>query len=114
MKNDPRRTKFGSFMRKYSLDEIPQILSVLKGHMSVIGPRPHLPSEVATYTREQHLRLSVKPGLICLREIKGRSHLSFDEWLRLDLEYVETRCLSTDLKIFLKSIPAVLSGEGAY
>jgi lipopolysaccharide/colanic/teichoic acid biosynthesis glycosyltransferase len=114
MKEDPRRTPFGSVMRKYSLDELPQILSVLMGHMSIIGPRPHLPSEVATYTVEQHARLSVKPGLICLREIRGRSHLSFEEWLRLDLEYVETRSLKTDFKIFLLSIPAVLSGNGAY
>jgi lipopolysaccharide/colanic/teichoic acid biosynthesis glycosyltransferase len=114
MKNDPRRTPFGTIMRKYSLDELPQIFAVLGGSMSVIGPRPQLPPTVATYTPEHQRRLSVKPGLICLREVKGRSRLSFDEWVQLDLEYIQNQSLLMDLKIFLLSIPAVLSGDGAY
>ncbi|HEY0867759.1 MAG TPA: sugar transferase [Fimbriimonas sp.] len=114
MKKDPRVTKLGRFMRKYSVDELPQLFSVLSGHMAIIGPRPHLPEEVNTYKFEQRARLLVKPGLICLREIKGRSHLSFEEWVALDLEYVNTRSLFLDTKIFLLAIPAVLRGEGAY
>jgi lipopolysaccharide/colanic/teichoic acid biosynthesis glycosyltransferase len=114
MRDDPRRTRCGTILRKYSVDEIPQFISVLLGHMSVVGPRPHLPSEVATYDEFQKARLSVKPGLVCLREIAGRSHLSFEEWVRLDLEYVRNRSLSADLRVFLRAIPAVLSGEGAY
>lgn len=114
MRNDPRITKIGRFIRKYSIDEVPQLFSVLAGHMSIIGPRPHLASEVSTYTTEQHRRLLVRPGLLCLREIRGRSHLSFEEWVRLDLEYVTERSVWLDLKIFFMAIPAVLKGEGAY
>jgi len=114
MKNDPRITRIGKFIRKHSIDELPQIFSVLGGHMSIIGPRPHLASEVATYEPEQHVRLFAKPGLLCLREIRGRSKLSFEEWLRLDLEYVETRSLLLDATIFLRAIPAVIKGDGAY
>ncbi len=114
MKEDPRITRIGKFIRKYSIDEMPQLFSVLAGHMSIIGPRPHLGSEVDTYRRQEHVRLFVKPGLLCLREISGRSNLSFDQWVRLDIEYVEKRNIFLDAKIFLLAIPAVLKGDGAY
>jgi len=114
MKNDPRVTKIGRIIRKFSIDEAPQLFSVLAGHMSIIGPRPHLRSEIDHYRKDQLPRLLVKPGLLCLREIKGRSDLSFEEWVRLDLEYVRDRSLWLDLKIFLLAIPAVLRGHGAY
>jgi len=114
MKDDPRVTKLGKIMRKYSLDELPQLFSVLGGHMSIIGPRPHLGSEVKTYSPPQLRRLLVRPGLICTREISGRSKLSFEEWLDLDLKYVEERSIMLDAKIFLMAIPAVLKADGAY
>lgn len=114
MKNDPRVTKVGRIIRKLSLDELPQLFSVLKGDMSVIGPRPHLLSEVMTYQDNQFRRLWVKPGLLCFREVKGRSDLSFDEWLALDLEYIENRSLWLDIKILFMAVPAILRGTGAY
>jgi lipopolysaccharide/colanic/teichoic acid biosynthesis glycosyltransferase len=114
MKNDPRITKIGRVIRKLSIDELPQLGLVLSGHMSIIGPRPHLAQEVETYLPEQRMRLLVKPGIICLREIRGRSDLTFDQWLASDLEYVQNRSLLLDAKIFLLAIPAVLSSKGAY
>lgn len=114
MKNDPRITRIGRFIRKFSIDEMPQLFSVLAGHMCIVGPRPHLACEVSTYTPDQYARLLVRPGLLCLREIRGRSELSFAEWVRLDLEYVQQRSLWMDLKIFFLAIPAVVKGKGAY
>jgi lipopolysaccharide/colanic/teichoic acid biosynthesis glycosyltransferase len=114
MRKDPRITRIGRVLRRTSLDELPQFWNVLRGDMSLIGPRPHLPKEVALYTEEQAARLSVPPGLICLREITGRSNLTFDRWIETDLLYVRTRSLSTDLKILWHAIPAVLKGDGAY
>lgn len=114
MRDDPRITTVGRFLRRSSLDEIPQILNVLKGDMSIVGPRPALPAEVARYEPWQLRRLDAKPGLTCLWQISGRSHIGFDEWMRLDLEYLRTRSLRTDLVILAKTIPAVMARRGAY
>jgi len=114
IKSDPRVTNVGRFLRRSSLDEIPQILNVLKGDMSIVGPRPHLAHEVEHYTAWQRQRLQVMPGITCLWQISGRSHISFDEWMRLDLEYIRTRSFRTDLLIFLKTVPAVIARRGAY
>jgi lipopolysaccharide/colanic/teichoic acid biosynthesis glycosyltransferase len=114
MKNDPRITRVGRFIRRYSLDELPQLLNVLSGDMSLVGPRPHLPKEVAMYTPRQEDRLRVQPGLLCFREVFGRSKMDFEQWVELDLLYIEHRSLWTDLRILLRTIPAVLSAEGAY
>ncbi len=114
MRRDPRVTRVGRWLRKYSMDELPQLFNVLKGDMSLVGPRPHLPSEVKSYTPEQRRRLSVQPGLLCLREVGGRSHFSFEQWIESDLAYIKRRSLGTDLGILLRTLPAVFKGDGAY
>ena len=114
IKNDPRVTPVGRFLRRYSLDELPQFLNVIKGDMSFVGPRPPLPCEVKQYEDWHLKRLSVIPGITCLWQISGRSNLSFDEWVKLDLHYIETRSLWRDFVILIKTIPAVLLGKGAY
>jgi lipopolysaccharide/colanic/teichoic acid biosynthesis glycosyltransferase len=114
MKDDPRVTRIGRVLRRYSLDELPQLWNVLKGDMSLVGPRPHLPRELEQCPNYPQERLSVPPGLICLREVSGRSKLTFDEWIALDLEYVRNRSLLLDLSILLRAIPAILRGDGAY
>ena len=111
---DPRITPIGRFMRSTSLDEVPQFWNVLRGDMSLVGPRPPIPEEVAQYEPWQLRRLDVRPGLTCLWQISGRSRIGFQEWMRLDLEYIRHRSLMLDLKILLRTIPAVLSREGAY
>lgn len=111
---DPRITKIGRFLRRTSLDELPQILNVIKGDMSLVGPRPPIPDEVRQYEPWQLRRLSVRPGITCLWQISGRSRLGFDEWMRLDMEYIDRRGFSLDLKILFQTLPAVLKGEGAY
>lgn len=111
---DPRITRIGRFLRRSSLDEIPQLLHVLRGQMTLVGPRPPEPDEVLQYTPEELRRLSVRPGLTCLWQISGRSLIGFDEWMKLDLEYIDNRSFMLDVKILLKTIPAVLSGKGAY
>ena len=114
MKNDPRITSVGQFLRRSSLDEIPQIFNVLKGDMSIVGPRPALPGEVARYEAWHRRRLDVKPGITCLWQVAGRGQVGFDEWMRLDVEYLSHRSLRTDVTIFLKTIPAVIARRGAY
>jgi lipopolysaccharide/colanic/teichoic acid biosynthesis glycosyltransferase len=114
IKADPRITAVGGFLRSSSLDEIPQILNVLIGNMSMVGPRPPLPSELAGYQSWHRRRLEVKPGITCLWQISGRSHIGFNEWMRLDLEYLKNRSFRTDLLIFLKTLPAVIARKGAY
>ncbi|MBI5605144.1 MAG: sugar transferase, partial [Deltaproteobacteria bacterium] len=110
---DPRVTRIGSWLRKTSLDELPQLINVLKGDLSLVGPRPPLPSEVALYKRWQRRRLSIKPGITCIWQISGRNNINFDEWMKLDLHYIDHWSLSLDLKILIRTIPAVLSGRGA-
>src|SRR5579875_2285669 len=106
-------TRQGRFLRRSSIDELPQLWNVLRGDMSIVGPRPPLPEEVARYRPRDYQRLAVTPGLTCLWQIKGRSQIKFDEWVRLDLEYIRRRSFWLDLAIVLRTIPAVLSGRGA-
>lgn len=114
IKEDPRVTAVGRFLRRSSLDELPQLINVLRGEMSIVGPRPNLPSEVSQYQPWQRKRLEVTPGITCFWQIAGRSHIGFQEWMRLDLEYVRKRSYLTDLKIMLKTVPAVIARKGAY
>lgn len=111
-KNDPRITRVGSFLRKFSLDELPQFINVFNGDMSVVGPRPPLPSEVEKYDYNQRRRLSVKPGITCIWQVEGRNKVGFSDWVKLDLEYIDKWSLGLDLKIILKTIPAVFKGTG--
>jgi len=112
-KSDPRITAVGRVLRKFSLDELPQLWNVLKGDMSLVGPRPPIPEEVAAYHRWHRRRLSMKPGLTCLWQVSGRNDVDFDRWMKLDLQYIDNWSPSLDLKILLRTIPAVLSGRGA-
>jgi lipopolysaccharide/colanic/teichoic acid biosynthesis glycosyltransferase len=114
MKNDPRITRIGRVLRKYSLDEFPQLLNVLRGEMSLVGPRPALPREVALYTDHQRGRLAATPGLTGLWQVSGRASLTFEESIALDLHYIEHQSLHLNFLILLKTIPAVLQGDGAY
>lgn len=114
IKKDPRVTRFGRFLRKTSLDELPQLWCVIKGDMSLVGPRPPLPSEVAKYTLEDRRRLDVLPGLTGIWQVSGRSDIPFEKQVKLDLQYIESQSIWLDIKILLKTIPAVLLGKGAY
>jgi exopolysaccharide biosynthesis polyprenyl glycosylphosphotransferase len=113
MRNDPRITRVGRFIRRTSLDEFPQFWNVLRGEMSVVGPRPPIPAEVRQYKRWQRRRLSVKPGITCVWQISGRNNIDFDRWMELDLEYIDQWSLWADIRICLKTIPAVLGSRGA-
>lgn len=114
IKNDPRITRLGQFLRRYSLDELPQLINVLKGDMSLVGPRPPTPDEVTKYDTWQMRRLEVKPGITCLWQVRGRSDLGFYKWVKWDLWYIDNWSFGLDLKILLWTIPAVLKRKGAY
>ena len=114
IKKDPRITKVGRVIRKLSVDELPQLYNVLKGDMSLVGPRPPLPQEVAEYTLEERKRLHVIPGITCLWQVSGRSDIPFNEQVMLDMRYIQSSSTLTDLRLLLLTIPAVLTGKGAY
>ena len=114
MENDPRVTPFGYLLRKTSLDELPQLWCVLKGEMSLVGPRPPLPCEVEKYTLEERKRLDAVPGLTCFWQVRGRSEIPFKKQVELDIAYIESQSIWLDLKLILQTIPAILFGKGAY
>ena len=114
MERDPRVTRCGRWLRRFSIDEVPQLWNVVIGDMSLVGPRPPLLEEVAIYEPRQHRRLDVTPGVTCSWQVGGRSLISFEEQVELDLAYIRTRSLLVDAKILLRTVPAVLSGRGAH
>lgn len=114
MKKDPRITGVGRFIRKYSIDELPQLWNVLNGDMTLVGPRPALPNEVARYSLYDRERLDAKPGITCIWQVSGRSDIPFEQQVKLDLRYIYFQSLKQDIKILLKTVPAVLTGRGAY
>ncbi|MCH3965048.1 MAG: sugar transferase [Clostridium sp.] len=113
MKEDPRVTKVGKFIRKTSLDELPQLFNVIRGEMSLVGPRPNLPREVVKFTGYQKMKLIVKPGLTCYWQVMGRSNIDFDEWMKLDIRYIEERSTFLDLKLVFKTFSVFLGDDGA-
>lgn len=114
MARDPRITRVGAFIRKYSIDELPQLLNILRGEMSIVGPRPPIPAEVEKYARWQMRRLSMKPGLTCIWQVSGRNQITdFDTWMKLDLQYIDNWSLFLDIKLIAKTFPVVLMGTGA-
>jgi exopolysaccharide biosynthesis polyprenyl glycosylphosphotransferase len=113
IKDDPRVTRVGRWLRRYSIDELPQLMHVIAGDMSLVGPRPPLPAEVLQYEIDHRARLSMRPGITCLWQVSGRNEIAFGDWVKLDLEYIERWSLWLDLEIMLLTIPAVLSGRGA-
>jgi exopolysaccharide biosynthesis polyprenyl glycosylphosphotransferase len=113
IKDDPRVTRVGRFIRRFSIDELPQLVNVLRGEMSLVGPRPPLPEEVARYEPWQRRRLSVRPGITCLWQVSGRNGVSFEQWMYLDMRYIDHWSLNEDLKLILRTVPAVVTGRGA-
>ncbi len=114
MKSDPRVTKVGKFLRKTSIDELPQLLNVLKGEMSLVGPRPALPDEVAQYTDYERQRLTVTPGLTCYWQVSGRSNINFEEWVEMDLEYIKNQCFLVDMILIIRTVFCLFGSRGAY
>lgn len=114
MKHDPRITPVGRFIRKFSIDELPQLFNVILGDMSLVGPRPPLPSEVRTYSLEERKRLNITPGITCIWQVSGRSELPFSKQIALDKEYISSRSVWKDFLILLKTVPAILTGKGAW
>ncbi|HEY3268952.1 MAG TPA: sugar transferase [Armatimonadota bacterium] len=114
IRNDPRVTRVGRVIRKTSIDELPQLINVVRGEMSLVGPRPPLPAEVDKYEEWMHRRLDVPPGITCIWQISGRSNVSFEQWMQMDIDYIESCSLVTDVRILLRTVPAVLFGRGAY
>ena len=113
-RHDPRITRIGRWLRRTSVDETPQLINVLLGHMSMVGPRPPIPAEVAKYETWQHRRLAIMPGLTCLWQVSGRSEIGFEDWVRMDIRYLKRQNMRTDLKLLWKTPGAVVSGRGAY
>ena len=113
MKDDPRVTKVGKFIRKTSLDELPQLWNVLKGDMSLVGPRPSLPKEVAQFEDWMHRRLEVKPGLTCYWQVSGRNNIDFEDWMKLDIRYVDERNLWIDIKLIFKTVGVLFGDKNA-
>ena len=113
MKNDPRITKIGKFIRRTSIDELPQLINVLKGEMTLVGPRPSLPKEVVEFEPWMMERLTVKPGLTCYWQVMGRNSIGFEDWMKLDVKYVHERCLSLDIKLIFKTFFVLFGDENA-
>ena len=114
IKDDPRITRVGKFIRKTSIDELPQLFNILKGDMSIVGPRPAIPHEVAEYSDYHKQRLLVKPGLTCIWQVSGRNSIGFDEWMEMDLEYIEKRNLWMDIKLIFKTVGVLFGDENAH
>jgi len=113
MKRDPRTTPFGRFMRRFSIDELPQLFNILKGDMGLVGPRPPIPAEVEMYETWQRRRLSMKPGLTCIWQVSGRNKIDFEQWMEMDLQYIDNFSLWLDFKLLVRTIFVVLTGYGA-
>jgi len=114
MKKDPRITRVGAVMRRFSLDELPQLINILRGEMTLVGPRPAVPAEVAKYTARQRKRLEAVPGLTCLWQVSGRAEIPFEQQAEMDIDYINRKSLLLDLWLLVKTVPAVLSARGAY
>ena len=113
MKRDPRITAIGRFIRKYSIDELPQLINVLRGDMSIVGPRPPVPDEVSQYEAWQRRRLSVRPGLTCIWQVSGRNQISFEQWMIMDMQYIDNWSLARDFNLIFRTVPVVITGRGA-